>query len=149
MFHIFSGIQFVAKNTNSKPNIMKSPIKMLITAVLSACLITSASAEPPGKGLVEPKVYKQAATEQQIGNLKKGDRYAMVCMSCKSVTVKEVANDDEAKTLCHNGGSVHCDSCKKKMTIKNTGPPGKSSMKSEVMYVNSKGEQCMFLAPMN
>ena len=128
---------------------MKSPIKMLMTAAIAVGLATSVSAQPPGKGVIEPRIYKHASTQQQIESLKKGDRYAVVCMNCKTVTVKKVANPEEVKALCHNGGTVHCDGCKKKATVKSMGPPGKGSMSSEVVYVNPKGEQCMFIVPMN
>lgn len=47
------------------------------------------SAAPPGKGTFEATTYNQAATQGEIQKLKKGDRYALVCMDCKSITVKD------------------------------------------------------------
>lgn len=127
---------------------MKSTLKALIVAAFAVCLAGSVSAAPPGKGgTLKPGSYKHAATQEEIQSLKKGDRYALVCMDCKSITVKEIADDKEAEALCHEGGSVHCDACKKKVTIKHTGPPGKGTTTKTVTYVNEDGKECMFLVP--
>ncbi len=126
---------------------MKSRLTTLIAAAFAVGLATSVSAAPPGKGPFEPKTYKQAATQAEIQSLKKGDRYALVCTECKSITVKEVADDKQAEALCHNGGTMHCDSCKAKVTIQHVGPPGKGTDTSKVTYVNAKGKECMFIVP--
>jgi hypothetical protein len=44
---------------------------------------------------------------------------------------------------CHDGGTMHCDSCKAKVTIKHTGPAGKGTDKAEVTYVNAEGKDCI------
>lgn len=136
--------EVIAKPTRT-PRTMKSTFRNLIIAAFAAGLVSTAAAAPPGKGT---GVFKGANTQEEIQKLKKGDRYAMVCMDCKSITVKEVADEKETATLCHHGGSLHCDACKKKVTIKHVGPPGKDSMTSKVTYVNEKGDECMFLVPM-
>lgn len=124
---------------------MKTTLTTLIAAAFALGLVTSVSAAPPGKGT---GVFKAATTQEEMQKLKKGDRYAMVCMDCKSVTVKEIADEKEVAALCHNGGTVHCDSCKKKLTIKHVGPPGKGSDTSKVTIVNADGKECMFIVPM-
>jgi hypothetical protein len=124
---------------------MKSTIRNLIAAVFVVGIVTSVSAAPPGKGPLSIKTYKEAATQAEIESLKPGERYALVCMECKSITVKEITDEKEAKALCHEGGYLHCDSCKKKFTIKYLGPPGKETTTSKVTIVNEKGEQCMFI----
>jgi hypothetical protein len=124
---------------------MKSTFRSLILAVFAAGLVTSVSAAPPGKGT---KVYKPALTQEEIQKLKTGDRYALVCMDCKSITVKEVADEKEVEALCHEGGTVHCDSCEKKFTVKHAGPPGKGVTTSKVTIVNAEGKECMFVVPM-
>ena len=127
---------------------MKPTLKALIVAAFAVCLASSVSAEPPGKGgTLKPRSYRQASTQEEVQSLKKGDRYALVCMECKSINVKEIAEDKEAEALCHDGGSVHCDSCKKKFTIKHSGPPGKGTTSRKVSYVNEEGKECMFLVP--
>jgi hypothetical protein len=128
---------------------MNSILKTLIGAAFAVGLATSVSAEPPGKGgTLKPGTYKHASTPEEIQSLKKGEHYALVCMECKSINVKEVADEKEAEALCHDGGSVHCDSCKKKFTVKRSGgPAGKGSSTSKVTYVNEEGKECMFLVP--
>lgn len=126
---------------------MKTTIKTLIAAAFVLGLASTASAQRGGSPFAN-KTYKQAASQEEIQSLKKNDRYMMVCMECKSVTVKEVADEKEVAELCHDGGSVHCDACKKKVSIKRVGPPGKESTAgSKVTYVNEKGEECMFIVP--
>lgn len=129
----------------NKTNTMKALYRHLVIAAFAASLTASVSAAPPGKGT---GVFKGATTQEEIQKLKKGDRYAVVCMKCKSITTKEVADDKEVAALCHNGGTIHCDGCQKKLTIKHVGPPGKGPDKSEVTIVNAEGEQCMFIVPM-
>lgn len=128
---------------------MKPVPKILLAAVLAAGLAGSVSAEPPGKGsTVYLGSHKAANSQEEIQKLKKGEHYALVCVECQSVTMKEVADDKEAEALCHEGGSVHCDSCKKKVTIKHSGPPGKGTTSKKVTYVNEEGKECMFLVPL-
>lgn len=124
---------------------MKATLMSLIAVAFAASLATSVSAAPPGKGT---GVFKAATTQEEIQKLKKGDRYALVCMDCKSLAIKEVANEKEVAALCHEGGTMHCDSCKKKLTIKHVGPPGKGLDKVQVEIVNDEGKQCMFVVPM-
>ena len=127
---------------------MKTNLTTLIAAALVAGLTSSVSAAPPGKGLPGTKTYTQDATEEQTLSIKKGDRYAVVCTDCKSITVKQAADDKEAQALCHDGGTLHCDGCKQKATIKRTGPPGKGTTSSKVTVVNKDGKECMFIVPM-
>lgn len=124
---------------------MKSIFRNLMIATLAAGLTASVSAAPPGKGT---GTFKSAATQEEIQKLGKGDRYAMVCMDCKSITMKEVADEKEVEALCHEGGTMHCDACKKKVTIKHAGPPGKGGSSAKVTYVNAEGKECMFIVPM-
>lgn len=124
---------------------MKATIKTLIAAAFAVGLATSVSAAPPGKGT---GVFKAASTQEEIQKLKPGDRYALVCMDCKSITVKEAADEKEVEALCHEGGALHCDSCKMKTTIKHSGPPGKGTASPKVTMVNAEGKECMFVVPM-
>jgi hypothetical protein len=127
---------------------MKSTAQFLMAAVFAVGLATFVSAETPGKGsTLNLGSHKAATSQEEIQSLKKGDRYALVCMECKSINVKEIADDKEAEALCHEGGSVHCDACKKKATIKHSGPPGKGTTSKKVTYVMEDGKECMFLVP--
>lgn len=133
------------RKTITEIKTMKATIKTLIAAAFAVGLATSVSAAPPGKAT---GVFKGASTQEEIQKLKTGDRYAMVCMDCKSITVKEVADEKEVEALCHEGGTLHCDGCKQKMTTKHSGPPGKGTDSSKVTIVNAEGKECMFVVPM-
>jgi len=125
---------------------MKSLFRTLLVVAVSAGFASTASAEPRSKGT---GTFKSASTAEEIQKLKKGDRYALVCTKCKSITVKEVADEKEVAALCHNGGTVHCDSCKKDYTVKTLGPRSKGgSTVTEVTIVNAEGKTCMFVVPM-
>lgn len=125
---------------------MKTTLKIMILAAAAAGFATSAIAAPPGKGL---GTFKKASTQEELQKIKKGNRYALVCKECESVTVKEAVDDQEAEKLCHDGGSVHCASCDKKFTVKRTGPPGKGSTSTKVTIVNAEGKECMFIVPLS
>ncbi len=128
---------------------IKSSLKGILVAAFAVGLATSASALPPGKGgVLKAGSYKHAGTVEEIQSLKTGDHYALVCSECKSITVKEVADEKEVEALCHDGGSMHCDSCEKKFTVKRTGPPGKGTTSQKVTIVNAEGKECMFIVPM-
>ena len=127
---------------------IKSSLKVIVVAAFAVGLATSVSAAPPGKGVLKAGTYKHAGTVEEIQSLKAGEHYALVCSECKSITVKEVADDKEVEALCHDGGSMHCDSCKKKFTVKRTGPPGKGTTSQKVTIVNAEGKECMFIVPM-
>jgi hypothetical protein len=124
---------------------MKSLFQSLLAAAFAASLATTATAGPRSKDL---GTFQAASSTEAIQKLKKGDRYALVCTQCKSITIKEVADDKEVAALCHNGGTVHCDSCKKDFVIKTMGPRGKGSTTTEVQIVNAEGKPCMFVVPM-
>jgi hypothetical protein len=133
------------RETTTGIKTMKTTIKTLIAAAFAIGLATSVSAAPPGKAT---GVFKGASTQEEIQKLKPGDRYALVCMDCKSITVKEVTDEKEVAALCHEGGTLHCDGCKQKVTTKHSGPPGKGTTSSDVKIVNTEGKECMFIVPM-
>ena len=125
---------------------MKTKIKMILGLLLAGGLVTSAYAQRANNANVGKGVYKSATTAEEIQKMKKGDRYAKVCMECKSVTVKEIADDKEAEALCHDGGTMHCDACEKEVKVKRMGPRN-NIIRSEVVYVNAEGDECMFIVP--
>jgi hypothetical protein len=128
---------------------MNSIIKVILATAFAVGLSSTVSAEPAGKGsgTFKPGTYKHADTQEEIQKLKPGYHYALVCMECKSVTVKEVKDEKEAEALCHEGGTLHCDACKKKVTIKTSGTPGKGTTSKKVTYLNEEGKECMFVVP--
>jgi hypothetical protein len=128
---------------------MKSIVNTILAIAFTLGFASTVSAEPAGKGggTFQPGVYKRAETQEEIQKLKPGFHYALVCMECKSVTVKEAKDEKEVEALCHEGGTLHCDACKKKVTIKNSGPAGKGTTSKKVTYVNEEGKECMFVVP--
>lgn len=95
------------------------------------------------------KTYQKAASVEAIQAMKKGDRYVIVCKECETITFKEVADKKELDEFCHNGGSLHCASCKKQVTVKTVGPqPGASPGITKVTIVNEAGKECMFVVPL-
>ena len=122
----------------------KSILTYILTLTTLGAITTSLSAAPDVKG-----TYKTAATIKQIQSLKVGDKYALVCNMCKSITFKEITKPEEVGELCHHGGAVHCPSCKKKAIVKYDGPIGKLMPTStRVTYVNADGKECMHLVPL-
>jgi hypothetical protein len=119
--------------------------KTITALTLSLGLFGSAQAAPPGKG----GPFKGTSKVERISSMKPGDRYVLVCTDCKSATVGEITEAADAEKLCHDGGTIHCDGCNKKVTIKRVGPPGKEHIsKVEVKYLNSEGKECMVLIPL-
>lgn len=120
----------------------KTIVQVIIALVAIAAVAGTLEAAPPGKGSITG-VHK-SATVAQIDALKPGDQYAIVCYMCKSVTIKDVGEAVKVADLCKEDGMLACDGCKKKSTIKHKGPPGKK----HPVYVDGKGEECMFIVPL-
>lgn len=128
---------------------MKTPkFSLFFPALLVAAIVSTAGislAAPPGKG---PQFHR-AKTAGEISSIKKGDKYVEVCLKCQTATVQEATDDATGEKLCHDGGDIHCPSCKKTFKIKRVGPPGKTHIsKVEVKYLNADGEECMVLIPL-
>lgn len=124
---------------------MKSVTTILAAFAFGLSLFGTAQAAPPGKG----GPFRATSNVEQISSMKPGDRYVLVCMDCKTATVGEISTAEDAEELCHDGGTVHCESCKKDVRIKRSGPPGKEHIsKVEVKYLNSEGKECMVLIPL-
>lgn len=95
------------------------------------------------------KTYQKAPSTEAIQAMKKGDRYAIVCKECDTLTFKEVTDKADLDTFCHNGGTIHCASCKKQVTVKTVGPrPGAGPGITKVTLVNEAGKECMFVVPL-
>lgn len=127
---------------------MKTNLFKTITAVFMLAIASSVAAAPPdyGKPHLSLKKHQSASTVEEIKALKKGDRYALVCLECKTIDVKEVTEEKGGEALCHDGGSLHCDSCQRKVKIKR-GAGGKGATTIKVTYLNEEGKECMFLVP--
>ncbi|GAA5483981.1 hypothetical protein [Haloferula sargassicola] len=126
---------------------MKTIVTTLSALALAVGMLGIAEAQSPNRA----PFFRSTKSVEKISSMKPGDRYVLVCRDCETATVGEIADAADAEKLCHDGGTIHCDGCKKKVTIKRVGPPGKGTparTKREVTYLNSKGEECMVLIPL-
>jgi hypothetical protein len=120
----------------------------IIAITLALGLASSVSAQRANQAGIPNKTFSKADTAESIQAMKKGDRYAVVCRQCDTVTVKEVADEKEVAALCHDGGSMHCPSCKKDYTVKSVGPRPGGPVVTKVTIVNAEGKECMFVVPL-
>lgn len=110
-------------------------------------LTISGIAAPPSK---TTHFSSPLARKEAFESLKPGDKVALVCTQCQSVNVQTVQDKADAMKLCKEGDSITCPSCKKTLKIVRQGVPGKNATPStKVVYVNEKGEECMFIAKLN
>lgn len=123
--------------------------KQIIAITLALGLVSSASAQRANDQPFANKTYQKATSVEAITGMEKGSRYALVCTECDSVTIKEAGDKKELEEMCHDGGTVHCPSCKKKFTVQTSGPrPGATPAVSKVTIVNAEGKECMFVVPL-
>lgn len=125
---------------------MKTKLKLILGLLIAGSMATSAYAQRANETKVGKGIHKSSTTAEEIQEMKMGDKYAKVCMECKSLTVQEIADEKEVEALCHDGGTLHCDACEKKVKIKRMGPR-KNITRSEIVYVNDEGKECMFIVP--
>ena len=121
----------------------------IIAVTMALGLASSVSAQRAEQSGISNKTFRKADSAEAIKAMKKGDRYAVVCRECDSVTVKDVNDEKELEAMCHDGGSMHCPSCKKKYTVKSVGNrPGATPGVTKVTIVNAEGKECMFVVPL-
>lgn len=106
-----------------------------------------AEAAPPGPPGKRPgwQTHKKLDQKTEVEALKPGDKIAIVCTECETVTTATFTSKEEAMKWCEEEGKVMCESCGKERTIKYTGPPGKK----RIAYINSAGENCMFITKLS
>ncbi len=121
----------------------------IIAVTMALGLAASVSAQRAEQSGIANKTFQKADSAESIKAMKKGDRYAVVCRECDSVTVKEVDDEKDVEAMCHDGGSMHCPSCKKKYTVKAVGNrAGATPAITKVTIVNAEGKECMFVVPL-
>ena len=118
---------------------MKIPTRLfaLVSLALSAVSLSFA-----GPGLQHWQTLKH---EADFKSLKPGDRIAVVCNMCKTVTEQTVESMDKAMAFCKEGATVQCPACKGETKVTMKGPPRNPSIQQEVTYINHNGEECMFI----
>lgn len=112
---------------------------MFATAVIG--LLASFAYAGPG-----PQYWQTLHNQQQFKELKTGDKIAYVCNQCKTVSEVTVENPEKAMELCKEGAKVLCPSCKMETKVVMKRQRNDPPTRTEVTYVNEKGEECMFIA---
>jgi hypothetical protein len=116
------------------------PVKVILTTGILLATTAAALALPPARSTA-PALRSATAFE----DVKAGDKLALVCKECESVTVLDVTTKEDAMKLCTEGETVACGSCKKTFKVVAHGPRGKGGKHTETRIVNDKGEECMFV----
>ncbi|MDP1581591.1 MAG: hypothetical protein Q8M02_15085 [Candidatus Didemnitutus sp.] len=117
---------------------MKSAKVILTTVLLLVTSVTAFAVPPAHRSGPSPALRSAAAFE----DVKAGDKLALVCKQCDTVTVQTVASKEEAMEFCKVDAKIVCGSCKKSFKVVQHGPRGKST---ETRIINDKGEDCMFV----
>ncbi len=120
---------------------MKSA-KVILTAALLLITSVAAFAIPPAHRSGPSPALRSAAAFEDV---KAGDKLALVCKACDTVTVLDVTTKEEAMKLCTEGAELACGSCEKTFKVVAHGPRGKGGKHIETRIVNDKGEECMFV----
>ena len=95
-----------------------------------------------------PQFWQQQTLrrQEQFKELKAGDKIAYVCNQCKTVSETTLASTEQAMELCKEGEMVACPMCKKTTKVVTKQSRNDPPTRTEVAYVNDKGEECMFIA---
>jgi hypothetical protein len=83
---------------------------------------------------------------EQFKQLKTGDKIAYVCNECKTVSEMTIESPQQAMALCQEGAKVMCPSCKKETKVVMKRQRNDPVTRTEVTYVNDKGQECAFIA---
>jgi hypothetical protein len=121
---------------------MKTLKSILAVSILSVATV-SIFAVPPSKRTSPSHALR---TGDEFSRVNAGDKLALVCKQCDTVSLQTVASKDETMELCKEGASVTCPSCSKTYKVVAYGPSGKGGKRLETRIVNEKGEECMFVA---
>jgi hypothetical protein len=91
---------------------MKTIKSLVIACIASFALSSVAFALPPGKTGAQLSTLTK---KSQFEELKGGDKVVLVCKMCDTVKVFEIRDAKQAMALCKQGGTVHCQVCKKEI----------------------------------
>lgn len=122
---------------------MKSIVR-LVTCAVMLLAVSTALAQPPGKG---PQFRKQKSlqTVEDYESVKSGDTLRLVCIQCQSVSETKVDDSGEVMAYCVEGNEIICPVCEKKYKTVLRGVPGKQHAQKKVAYVNDEGKECVFM----
>lgn len=115
-------------------------LRLLCTLGFVSALVSLAQAGPGAQ------YWQSLRTEADFSQLKAGDKVGLVCTECKSVSEIAITSPAQAMELCKVGAKVDCPVCKKSFKVVPTKTTrNEPSTKTEVSYVNDKGEDCAFV----
>lgn len=120
--------------------------RFILTAGLLLGTALATFAAPPSQRTTPAPALR---TTEEFAQLKEGDKIALVCKQCDTVTTKTLASKDEAMALCAEGSTIMCPSCNESYKIVSHGPRSKGGTHRELRYVNDKGEECLFVTKVN
>jgi len=118
---------------------MKTFLRSLFLAGLALSSFVAAFAGP---GIQH---WQTLRNEAQLKELTAGERIAMVCTLCKTVTEQTVSLPDSLK-LAQEGAPVECPACHAVSKVTMKGPARNPSIQREVVYVNEQGQEILFVA---
>lgn len=119
---------------------MKTKFNLIRLILATAALGAFAFSAHAGPG---PQYFKTLHSAAEFKELKAGDKVAVVCNMCKTVSEVSIESDEQAMKMCKEGATLTCPSCK--MTTKVTMKLQRNDSPAQVTYVNDKGEDCMFV----
>lgn len=119
---------------------MKTIIRLLVCAGLTWGAAVTMFAGPG------PEYWQRMSQAEQFAKLKAGDKVAYVCNQCQTVSEVTLDSSAQAMELCKEGSTVACPMCKKKVKVTMKGARNDPPSRTEVVYVNEKGEECFFVA---
>lgn len=121
--------------------IMKTtPFRLLLTTAAFGVLAALASAAS------DLQSHQTLRSPEQFKQLKTGDKLAFVCNECKTVTEVAIKSPEDAMELCKEGTTVMCPACKMKAKVTMKNQRNDQPNQTTVVYVNEKGEECLFVA---
>ena len=116
--------------------------KLISLTGLALATTFVAFAVPPSK---QTSPSTPLRTTEDFAQVKPGDKLALVCKECDTVTVRTIATTDEAMEFCKEGAEIACPSCKKSFKVVRHGPRSKGGTHPETQIVNERGEECLFV----
>ncbi len=122
---------------------ISNTIRALFTTIAFGALASFAYA---GAGVQH---WQTLGKESQFKELKPGMTAAFVCSKCKTISEMPIKSAEQAMSLCKEGGSVECPSCKMVTKVVIKRERNQAPTHTEVNYVNDKGEDCAFMAVKN
>lgn len=121
-------------------------MKIIRTLAIAALAISTSifSFGAPPSQRVAPALPLR--TSEDFAAVKTGDKLALVCKECDTISVYTATSPEEAMEYCKEGAEITCPSCKKTFKVVRRGPRSKSTTSTEMRIMNEHGKECVFVA---